>query len=106
MSSNITVVADEDTVTGFRLAGVKGGYIVKEPKEAEPIIRDLIKKEVSIIIITEKIGDELRDFIEESTRSGALPIIIEIPDKYGPSERKVDPLRELIKRVIGVEMVK
>ncbi len=33
-------------------------------------------------------------------------MIIEIPDKTGPSERATDPMRELIKRVIGVEMVK
>lgn len=51
-------------------------------------------------------GDELREFIEETTSSSALPMIIEIPDKTGPSERETDPLRDLIKRVIGVEMVK
>ncbi len=33
-------------------------------------------------------------------------MIIEIPDKSGSIERESDPLRELIKRVIGVEMVK
>ena len=35
----------------------------------------------------------------------ALPMIIEIPDKEGSVERESDPIRELIKRVIGVEMV-
>jgi len=106
MNTQIAVVADSDTVTGFRLAGIKEGHAVETPEEAEKIIRDLIKKEVSIIIVTEKIGDEIREFIDEATGSRALPIIIEIPDKYGPSEERVEPLRELIKRVIGIELVK
>ncbi|HOQ19082.1 MAG: V-type ATP synthase subunit F [Methanothermobacter thermautotrophicus] len=106
MTSNIAVVGDRDTVTGFRLGGVREGYVVETPEEAEETIRKLVSDGFSIIIVTEKMGDELREFIEETTSSSALPMIIEIPDKTGPSERETDPLRDLIKRVIGVEMVK
>jgi V/A-type H+/Na+-transporting ATPase subunit F len=104
--NSIAVIGDVDTVTGFKLGGIKEGYAVKSPEEAETTLRTLIKENFSIIIITEKIGDELREVIEGFTKSSALPMIIEIPDKSGPSERAVDPMRDLIKRVIGVEMVK
>jgi len=81
MKSSIAVVADADTVTGFKLGGIKEGYVVETSQEAEETLENLIKgKKVSIII--------------------------EIPDKSGPSDRAVDPMRDLIKRVIGVEMVK
>jgi V/A-type H+-transporting ATPase subunit F len=107
MNSSIAVVADADTVTGFKLGGIKEGYAVETSEEAENTLKNLIKEDkASIIIITEKIGDELREFIEGFTKSSALPMIIEIPDKSGPAERAVDPMRDLIKRVIGVEMVK
>lgn len=107
MNSSIAVVADTDTVTGFKLGGIKEGYVVETQEEAETQMKELIRgKSVSIIIITEKIGDECRDFIEKYTQSNTLPMIIEIPDKNGPSERDVDPMGDLIKRVIGVEMVK
>jgi V/A-type H+-transporting ATPase subunit F len=107
MKSSIAIVADADTVTGFKLGGIKEGYVVETPQEAEKNLENLIKgKQVSIIITTEKIGDEIRDFIDKYTKSSALPMIIEIPDKSGPSDRAVDPMRDLIKRVIGVEMVK
>ena len=56
-------------------------------------------------ITTEKIGDELREDITKYT-SKALPMIIEVPDKSGSHKRETDPMNELIKRVIGVEMVK
>ena len=107
MNSSIAVVADVDTVTGFKLGGIKEGHVVETSQEAEETLGNIIKeKDVSIIIITEKIGDEIRDFIERFTKLSALPMIIEIPDKSGPSDRAVDPMRDLIKRVIGVEMVK
>ena len=106
MSSKIAVMADPDTVTGFMLGGIKEGYPVKNMVEAEKKIEELVNEDFSIIITTEKIGDEIRTTIDKLTGEQALPMIIEIPDKTGPSKRATDPIRELIKRVIGVEMVK
>jgi V/A-type H+-transporting ATPase subunit F len=106
MKSSIAVIADPDTVTGFKLGGIKSGYPVENMEEAETTLKKVFKGDFSIIITTEKIGDELRKTIERLTKASALPMIIEVPDKTGPSERKTDPIGELIKRVIGVEMVK
>lgn len=106
MKSSIAVIADPDTVTGFKLGGIKKGYPVKDMEEARTRLEELFKQEFSIIITTEKIGDELRETIDKLTGTSTLPMIIEVPDKTGPTERATDPIRELIKRVIGVEMVK
>jgi V/A-type H+-transporting ATPase subunit F len=106
MKSSIAVMADEDTVTGFMLGGIKEGYPIKNLEEAGKVLEDLVKKDFSVIITTEKIGDKFRDTINKLTSERALPMIIEIPDKTGSIERDSDPMRELIKRVIGVEMVK
>lgn len=103
MSSKIAVMADPDTVTGFMLGGIKDGFPV-ETEEAEAKLKELAK-EYSIIITTEKIGDNIRETIDRLSSESALPMIIEIPDKEGSVERESDPIRELIKRVIGVEMV-
>jgi len=106
MKSKIAVMADDDTVTGFMLGGIKEGYPVKNMEEAEKKLEELVKKDFSVIITTEKIGLEFREKIEKLTSERALPMIIEIPDKTGSIKRESDPMRELIKRVIGVEMVK
>lgn len=106
MKSKIAIMADQDTVTGFKLGGIKEGYPVDTMAEAGKTLEELVKNDFSIIITTEKIGDEFRDTIDKLTKEKALPMIIEIPDKTGSIERETDPLRELIKRVIGVEMVK
>ncbi|MCC7564540.1 MAG: V-type ATP synthase subunit F [Methanobacterium sp.] len=104
MSSKIAVMADQDTVTGFMLGGVKDGFPVDNMEEAGEKLKQLAK-EYSIIITTEKIGDNFRETIDKMSSESALPMIIEIPDKEGSVERESDPIRELIKRVIGVEMV-
>jgi len=106
MKSNIAVMADEDTVTGFMLGGIKEGYPVKDMEKTGEILEDLVKKDFSVIITTEKIGDKFRETIDKLTSERTLPMIIEIPDKTGSIERDSDPMRELIRRVIGVEMVK
>ena len=49
---------------------------------------------------------ELAHHINRKIGSSVLPMIIEIPDKDGSSEGSSDQINDLIKRVIGVEMVK
>ncbi len=106
MTNDIAIMADPDTVTGFMLGGIKAGFPVHDEEEARTTLKQLVDDDYSIIITTEKIGDELREDITKYTESKALPMIIEVPDKSGSHKRESDPMNELIKRVIGVEMVK
>lgn len=106
MKSSVAVIGDLDTVTGFQLGGVKDGLVVETKQDAENALDELIDNQVSIIIITEKIADNIKEHITKKIGSDVLPMIIEIPDKSGPSDRDTDSMGELIKRVIGVEMVK
>lgn len=106
MKSSVAIIGDLDTVTGFQLGGVKVSKVVETNEDAENALDELINDKVSIIIITENIADNIRKYMEKKIGSNVLPMIIEIPDKSGPSDRESDPMGELIKRVIGVEMVK
>ena len=104
--SSIAIVGDLETVTGFRLGGIKETHAIKDSEEATEVIKNLRDQGFSIIITTEKIGDEIRDFIDKITKNRTIPIIVEIPDKTGPITRAADPLRELVKRAIGIETIK
>lgn len=104
--SDVAVIGDIDTVTGFKLGGVRKGYIVKNDEDAEKALDELLDAKISIIIITQKIADNIREHINKKIGSDVLPMIIEIPDKSGSSEGGSDQMAALIKRVIGVEMVK
>ena len=104
--SSVAVIGDLDAVTGFKLGGIKRGIIVESNDDARDAFDELLEEEVSIIVITEKIAESIRDYIDKKIGSDVLPMVIEIPDKDGSSDRDSDPMGELIKRVIGVEMVK
>ncbi len=101
----VCVVADEDTVTGFRLAGVKVGHAVDTPEEAVEKIRELAQdKDVGIIIVTERIMEKIRGEVEAIIGERTFPLVVEVPDKGGKIEKKVDPLQELVRRAVGVEI--
>ncbi|MDY6931040.1 MAG: V-type ATP synthase subunit F [Halobacteriota archaeon] len=103
----ISVIGDADTVTGFRMCGITHANEIPEGEDAAPVLKELVKDdEAAIIIITEKIAESIRSFIDETNlkKKGVVPIIIEIPDKSGKLERELDPLKELIRRAIGIEL--
>ena len=100
----IGVVGDFATVTGFRLAGVKETYEVEEPGAAVESLKKLMREDIGLIIITERLADQIRDEIEVLTEGKAFPLIVEIQDKQGPIEGKVDPIMALIKKAVGVEI--
>ncbi|MEK6978345.1 MAG: V-type ATP synthase subunit F [Candidatus Hydrothermarchaeota archaeon] len=101
----ISVLGDATTVTGFRLAGIRDAYEVSAPKEAVGLLRELVgDKEMGLVIVTERIADEIRAEMEGITEGRITPLIVEIPDREGPMAKKVDPIKELIKRAVGVEI--
>ncbi|MDD5959548.1 MAG: V-type ATP synthase subunit F [Methanobrevibacter wolinii] len=102
--SSVAVIGDLDTITGFRLGGVSTGYVVNTEDEAKKALDELLESEISIIIITQKVADEIREYINKTMGSEIVPMIIEIPDKDGESESDNDQMRALIKRVIGVDI--
>ncbi len=101
----IVVIGDSTTVTGFRLAGVKKGYVAEEVEDAKKVLNEVARdSEVSLIILTERLAQELRKEISYLTESRVTPLIVEIPDKFGPIEGKVDPIKELVRKAVGVEI--
>ncbi|MDO5848909.1 MAG: V-type ATP synthase subunit F [Methanobrevibacter sp.] len=104
--SSVGIIGDIDTVSGFRLGGVKKSAVVNNTEEAIEALDKFLEEDVSIIIITQVLANEMREHINRKIGSNVLPMIIEIPDKDGSSEGSSDQMADLIKRVIGVEMVK
>ncbi|MCF0226626.1 MAG: V-type ATP synthase subunit F [Methanobrevibacter sp.] len=104
--SSVGIIGDFDMVSGFRLGGVKKAEIANDKETAIAALDKFLEDDVSIIIITQVLANEIREHINRKIGSNVLPMIIEIPDKDGSSEGSSDQMADLIKRVIGVEMVK
>lgn len=104
MTEKIAIIGDVDTVVGFRLAGILKAKTPTEKAATQKAFNEFTQdSEVSLIIVTERLAEQIRDSIEEvSTRP--YPVIVEIPDKSGQLAEKASPLRRLVKRAIGVEL--
>ena len=87
-------------VNGFRLAGISKGAIVERSEDAKKIIDAfLLKNELSIIIITEKIYHDLENFILDIKTKKRNPIIIAVPEMSGPRTDVVN-LKNLLKTMV------
>ena len=98
--SSVAIIGDIDVVSGFRLGGVKRAEVANSAEEAVAAFDKILDEEISIIIITQVLANEIRNHINRKIGSSV------IPDKDGSSEGSSDQMADLIKRVIGVEMVK
>ncbi len=103
----IVVVGTRDVVNGFRLAGIKDAYECEDPWKAKEILQEIKDmNDVAIVIIPRTLSSEIRDFINEwKSEKGIYPVILEIPDKKEVEEFE-DPMREIVKRAIGIDILK
>ena len=98
-------LCDKDTATGLRLAGVKELFVA-EANELSLWNQIKERDDIGILFITEKIVDELDKYLKEFRVRNIIPIIVEIPDKKGRKKDHVDYVSHLIKKAVGIEVVK
>ena len=101
----VVVIGEQNTITGFSLAGVKRTYLPDEGKEN---LKNILAEDgLGVLILTERFAEDNRKSIEDHQSSKRVtPIIVEVPDVTGPIEREIDPIRELIRRAIGADISK
>ena len=97
------VIGDEDSVVGFRLAGVDG-VVVDNRADAEASFDAVLEdNDYGIIIITERIAEIIRDRVDRYVFAEQFPLILEIPDRTGRLEGRLG-MREMVNKAIGISM--
>ena len=96
-------IADEDTLRGFRLAGVDG-RVVATADESRQAIEDALRlPDCGIVIITTAAADSVRDVVDAIRLERDCPLIIEIPGPGGkPAESK--GLRGFVQEAVGIRL--
>ena len=89
-----------DTETGMRLTGVEGVVVHEREELFQALQNALSDKEIGIILLTEKLGKEFPDILEDVRLNHKLPLLIEIPDRHGTG-RKPDFITSLVNASIG-----
>ena len=95
------VIADEDTVLGFRYAGVDG-LAVRTPAEARTALAGQVAAgRAGVIIVTDEVANGIPDEVNELRFKSTSPLIVQVPGPAGPLPDSPDLLL-LIREAMGV----
>ena len=92
-----------DTLTGMRLAGIDG-VVVHETQEIKQALDEVLsQKDIGIILMTEKLGKEIPEIVDDIKLNRTFPLLLEIPDRHG-SGRRPDFITAYINEAIGIKI--
>jgi len=99
----LAIIGDEETVTGFLLAGIgernelsKNFFVINstvDKFEVEEIFRSLIiRKDIGIILISQHIAEVIRETLDAYEE--IIPTVLEIPSKNYPYSIEKDSIMQ------------
>jgi len=99
------IIGDQDTVLGFRFAGVPG-TVVATPEEASQALRQAVSAgRCQILVLTERVERMVRTEATAHRLEATPPYLVVIEDMAGPDvDRRT--LQQLIGEAVGVRMVR
>ena len=107
----IAIIGDEDSVTGFLLAGIgsvdrmkRTNFLIVDHKTQQDKIINTFNEfinrtDIAIILITQGVADMMRDILDGYDRY--LPIVMEIPSKDHPYNPDTDSVMQRLKKMTG-----
>jgi V/A-type H+-transporting ATPase subunit F len=96
-------IADEDTVRGFRLAGI-AGQVVNTPEQAVAAVEAATaRSDCGIVVLTEKVAAGIRPRVEAIRLERDHPLIVEIPGPQGPLPGRKS-LRQYVQEAVGIRV--
>ena len=98
-----SVIGDEDTILGFGIVGVLGKVATNEEETRRAFHELLEDKDVSIIIITERLADKIRTLVDQYLLTQSFPLIVEIPDRQGRLPGRPG-IKEMVNAAIGIKI--
>ena len=96
-------IADEDTVRGFRLAGVSGEVATTAGETIAAVQAAPERPDCAVLILTEKTADTIRPLLNQIRFERERPLIIEIPGPEGPTHERKN-LRQLVQEAVGIRL--
>jgi len=100
--SKIAWLGDKESVWGFRALGVMI-FPVEKTEEARKKLEELSRRDYVLILLTEKLGQELHREISHLRESGG-PLILILPDCRGSLGWSRQEIAQVVKKAIGVEI--
>ncbi len=96
-------IADEDTVRGFRLAGVAGESVANAAEATHALQRQAADPNLGILIMTDVVAAEVREMVDTIRIEREQPLIVEIPGPEGAMEGR-KTLRQFVQEAVGIQV--
>ena len=92
-----------DTYTGMRLSGVEG-VVVHEREELEEALSFVTgQPDIGIVLLTEKLGRDFPELVNDLKLGRRTPLFVEIPDRHG-SGRSKNFITDYVSQAIGLKL--
>ncbi|KAB2018378.1 hypothetical protein ERO13_D08G206400v2 [Gossypium hirsutum] len=111
-SALIAMIADEDTVVGFLMAGVgnvdlrrKTNYLIVDSiKQIEDTFKEFTTREdIAVVLISQYVANMIRFLVDSYNKP--VPAILEIPSKDHPYDPAHDSVLSRVKYLFSAESV-
>lgn len=99
----IAVLGDEETVIGFKLAGVRRAVVVDANNADEKFNELVANSKVGLIILSEDTQKLFSQKTLKTIENLTKPIVLTIPGKTA-KPTGINPLTLMIKKVIGIDL--
>jgi V/A-type H+-transporting ATPase subunit F len=96
-------IGDEDTVRGFRLAGVEGQAVTTSAEAAAALEAAVARADVGIVIVTDLVAADIRPQVDAVRVDLDRPLIVEIPGPEGPMPGR-KTLRQFVQEAVGIRI--
>ena len=108
----IALIGDEDTVTGFLLAGVghrtadKSNFLVVKADTPVPAIEHAFtdfttRDDIGIVLINQHCANSIRHLLKGYTKT--IPTVLEMPSKDSPYDPQQDYIMQRVSAMLNVE---
>lgn len=92
-----------DTLTGMRLAGIKGILVHEKDEIIAALDEACSNKNIGILLVTELLAERVSEELKEVRLDKTKPIVTIIPDRHG-ERRRSDYITNYIKESIGLKI--
>jgi len=100
---NFFCIADEDTVRGFRLAGIDGRAVASVPEAEEAFDQAVRREGLGVLIMTDAVATDVRGRVDAVRMGQGLPLIVEVPGLDGPLPGR-KTLRQFVQEAVGIRV--
>ncbi len=102
---NIVVIGERELVLGYKMIGCDESYVVENEIEgAKKLMSIFNRNDVGLIIASDFIRNGLNENEIDRIQMSVRPLVVFVPSERMKGKKEEEVLREVIKRVLGIDL--